>query len=93
MRDWHGDVRLAFRDNHLVGLVTHNGHRLPLEPANQVFVHWNWVHHRPVDFGVFGRDRWGIDLGTGGIKSSWAHLKIFHVRKAVVVTVELIGGG
>ena len=62
MRDWHGDIGPAFGDDHLVGLVTHNGHCLALEPGNQVFVHWHWVHHRPEDFRVFGRDRRRIDL-------------------------------
>ena len=62
--DWHGDVRLALGDDHLVGLVTHDGHRLALEPGNQVFVHRHRVHHCPVDFGVFSRDRWRIDLGA-----------------------------
>ena len=38
MRDWHGDVGLALGDDHLVGLVAHDGHRLALEPGHQVLV-------------------------------------------------------
>ena len=38
MCDGHGDVGLALGDDHLVGLVAHDGHRLALEPGHQVLV-------------------------------------------------------